>query len=359
MMENNTKPKILLTGGGTLGSVIPLLALRDYLKDEADFFWVGSKIGVEKNVVAETGLLFYEISSGKLRRYWAWENLLSPWLILLGVFQSLKIIKFEQPDLLITAGSFVSVPVAIACWLKRVPILVHQLDYLPGLANKIMARLAKQVTVSFAKSLKDYPGQAKWVGLPVRAELLDRTANIEVIRKNFDLVKDKPTVLVLGGGTGALDLNRLITDNLYNLTQICQIIHLTGKDKFLKVTSNSYYHQIPFLNQAQIAEAYKVADLVISRAGMGTLAELAYLSKPAILVPMPNSHQVNNAQALAEAQAAIVLDQKKLSSLELYRQIKNLLANESKMKNLGENLQKTLKVDSQQEIVKIIKELIK
>jgi UDP-N-acetylglucosamine--N-acetylmuramyl-(pentapeptide) pyrophosphoryl-undecaprenol N-acetylglucosamine transferase len=357
-MESKPKNKILLTGGGTLGSVIPLLAIHDYLKDEAKFFWVGSKNGIEKNVVIEAGLPIYEISSGKLKRYWSWDNVLSPWLILLGIWQSFKIIKTEQPNLLITAGSFVSVPVAIACWLKRVPILVHQLDYQAGLANKIMARLAKQVTVSFAKSTKDYPDKAKWVGLPVRTKLLSETSNLETIRKDFKLESDEPVILVLGGGTGAHDLNRLVTDNLYNLTQVCQIIHLTGKGKFLTVTNNSRYHQIPFLNQAQMAQVYKIADLVVSRAGMGTLAELAYLAKPAILIPMPNSHQENNARVLAETNSAIVLSQKRLSSLELYRQIKNLLADEVKMKSLGQNLAKTLKIDSQQEIVEVINKLI-
>lgn len=353
------KTKILLTGGGTLGSVTPLLAIRDYLADVAQFFWVGSKDGIEKTIVAEAKLQFYEVSSGKLRRYWSLENLLSPWLILIGIVQSLKIIRLENPDLMITAGSFVSVPVAIACWLKRVPILVHQLDYHAGLANRIMARLARQVTVSFAKSLKDYDHKAKWVGLPVRTELLNKITDIEAVRKNFGLNKETPVVLVLGGGTGAQALNRLITDNLYNLTQVCQIIHLTGEAKALPVTNNSRYHQRAFLSQAQMAEVYQIADLVVSRAGMGTLAELAFLAKPAIIIPMPNSHQVNNAEALAKTEAAIVLEQKKLSSPELYRQIKNLLADEAKMKQLGQNLHKTLKIDNQQEVVKIIKELVK
>jgi UDP-N-acetylglucosamine--N-acetylmuramyl-(pentapeptide) pyrophosphoryl-undecaprenol N-acetylglucosamine transferase len=352
-----SKPKILLTGGGTLGSVTPLLAIRDYLKDEAQFFWVGSVNGIEKTIVAEAKLPFYEVRSGKLRRYWSLANFISPGLILAGLWQSLKIIKQEQPDLMITAGSFVSVPVALACWLKRVPILVHQLDYQAGLANRIMARLARLVTVSFAKSLKDYNNKAKWVGLPVRTELFNKAVNAEAVRKKFSLNQESPVVLVLGGGTGALALNRLVTDNLYNLTQICQIIHLTGEAKALKVTNNSNYHQRAFLNQAQMAEVYHLADLVVSRAGMGTLAELAYLAKPAIIVPMPDSHQENNASALKETDAAIVLNQKRLSSLELYRQIKNLLADESKMKQLGQNLNKTLKVDSRQEVVKIIKEL--
>ncbi len=358
-MDNKQKTKILLTGGGTLGSVVPLLAIYDCLSSLADFFWVGSKEGVEKTIVTEAGLSIYEINSGKLRRYWSLTNFLSPWLILRGIIQSLRILKLEKPDLMITAGSFVSVPVAIACWLKRVPILVHQLDYQAGLANKIMARFARQITVSFSKSLGDYQNKAKWVGLPVRTKLLKQVSDPEIIRKKFNLTKNDPVVLVLGGGTGALDLNRLITDNLYNLTQICQIIHLTGKDKVLKVNNNSRYHQLVFLGQEQMAQAYQVADLVVSRAGMGTLAELAYLAKPAIIVPLPNSHQENNTRILLQEQAAVILDQKKLSSLELYRQIKNLLADEAKMKQLGANLQKTLKTDANEAMVKVIKELLK
>ncbi len=357
-MSKQIKDNLVLTGGGTLGSVVPLLALADDLRDDFHLIFIGTKIGPEKDLLAIEGLPFLFVPAGKLRRYWSWQNFFTPFLFLAGLVKSFWLLKKIKPKAVITAGSFVSVGVVAAAWLLRIPVLVHQLDYVPGLANKLMARLAKRITVSFKKSTKDY-SEATWTGLPIRQHLFDHIGAKAEALKYFKLNNDRPVVLVLGGGTGASRLNRLITDNLYNLTQVCQLIHLTGTGKGLKIVGSSGYYQAAILDQSAIAKAYAAADLVVSRAGMGTLAELAYLAKPAIIIPMPDSHQEANAKVLAETQAAIVLNQKKLNSPELYRQIKEVLADAKKLNSLGHNLQKTLKTDANEEIIKIIKELVK
>jgi UDP-N-acetylglucosamine--N-acetylmuramyl-(pentapeptide) pyrophosphoryl-undecaprenol N-acetylglucosamine transferase len=355
MDSDKTKSTIILTGGGTLGSVTPLLALADDLKADYDLVFVGTASGPEQAMAAAEKLPFLTIPAGKLRRYWSWRNATDLFLFLAGLIKSLVILKKLKPALVITAGSFVSVPLAVAAWCWRIPVLVHQLDYQPGLANKLMSRLARRLTVSWEKSAKDYR-QAVWTGSPVRRRLL--TVNKAAALKFFKLSADRPVVLVLGGGTGAAALNHLIIDNLYNLTQVCQLIHLTGQGKQTKIDSFAAYHQFAVLSQADMALAYAAADLVVSRAGMGTLAELAFLAKPTIIIPMPDSHQEANAKILAEAQAAKVLKQNKLISLELYRQIKELLADPVQLKNLGANLQQTLKTDANEAMIKIIKEIV-
>jgi UDP-N-acetylglucosamine--N-acetylmuramyl-(pentapeptide) pyrophosphoryl-undecaprenol N-acetylglucosamine transferase len=357
-MENQIKKNIVLTGGGTLGSVVPLLAVAEDLKNDFNFVFIGTKDGVEQSFVDEAGMPFLGISSGKFRRYWSWQNLIAPFSLLSGLIQSFIILKKLKPSLVMTAGSYVSVGVVISAWLLRIPVLVHQLDYIPGLANKIMARFAKKITVSFKKSVKDYGEKAVWTGSPVSQKFLKLAQNTASARKFFNLKSDKPVIFVLGGGTGAVGLNRLISDNLYNLCQICQVIHLTGQGKEIKVAGSSAYHQYETLNQAETAQAYAAADLVISRAGMGTLVELAALSKPAIIIPMPDSHQEANAEALAKTDAVIVLKQKKLDSLSLYRYIKQTLADEKRMKQKTENYGQVLRTDANKAIDIIIKELV-
>jgi UDP-N-acetylglucosamine--N-acetylmuramyl-(pentapeptide) pyrophosphoryl-undecaprenol N-acetylglucosamine transferase len=355
-MEQTAKT-IVLSGGGTLGSVVPLIALADDLKNDYRFVFIGTAQGPEQTLVKAEGLPFQTVAAGKLRRYWSWRNLTDPFLFLIGLAQSLVILKKVKPSLVIMAGSFVSVGVALAAWCLRIPILVQQLDYVPGLANKLIARLARRIIVSWQKSVKDYGERAVWTGSPVRRQLL-KTAGKSQALKFFKLTADKPIVLVVGGGTGAAELNRLVIDNLYNLTQICQVIHLTGRGKETKTDAFVAYRQFASLGQTEMALAYAAADVVVSRAGMGTLAELAYLAKPAIIIPMPESHQEANAKILAEAKAAKVFQQPRLSSLELYHQIKALLADEAKRQSLGQNLQQLFKADANEAIIKIIKEIL-
>lgn len=350
------KKLIILSGGGTLGSVIPLLAMADELRGEYDLLFVGTRRGPEGEFVAKENLPFVAIDGGKWRRYWSWRNISDLFLFFAGWLESFWLLRKTRPALIISAGSFISVPLTAAAWLLRIPVLIHQLDYHPGLANKLMAPLAKRVTVSFEKSLKDYGEKAVWLGSPVRSGLLSQ-ANKSEAYKFFKLNKDKPVVLVVGGGTGAEEINHLIIDNLYNLSQICQIIHLTGRGKEVKVEGIKNYRQFSALSQTEMALALAAADVVVSRAGMGMLSELAFLTKPAIIISMPDSHQEANAQVLMSEQAAVVLNQKKVSALDLYRQIKDLLGNQEKMKSLGKNLQGALKTDASDKMIELIKEI--
>lgn len=385
IIRNTEKIKIILTGGGTGGSVVPLLAVAEELtssrlfpsperqrsegKGEFEFLWIGTKSGPEREMVALAGLApgekmeikFKAIAGGKLRRYFSWRNFIDPFLILTGFWQAFFIMLKWRPDLVMTAGSFVSVPVVWAARILRVPVLVHQQDARPGLANKLMAPFARVVTVTFAESLNDYGKKAVWIGNPTR--LRRETLNSKFqITNYFNLKKEFPVVLVVGGGTGAMAINELVWEALPELTKFCQIIHVGGKDKVpgsgFQVPSSKYIF-FEFLNVNQMSEAYAAADIVVSRAGMGVLTELSCLGKPAILIPMPDSHQEENAEIFGKKEAAIVLNQKELAGGQFAKEIEKLVNDKSLREKLNKNISEVIKRGAGERMVKIIEGLLK
>jgi len=213
--------KILFSGGGTMGSVSPLIAIYEKIKKknpEAKFLFIGTKTGPEKKAVESYKINFKAIASGKLRRYFSWNNFIDPFKIIWGFFQSLIILIKFRPNAVAIAGSFVGVPVAWAAWILRIPILIHQQDIVAGLANKLMANYAKKITISFEPSLKDFAeNKTVMTGNPVREEFY--VCNKEKGREVFDLKSELPVLLVLGGGTGASDLNKVIEESLPDLLQ--------------------------------------------------------------------------------------------------------------------------------------------
>lgn len=357
-MENKAK-NILLTGGGTAGSVSPLLAIVEDLKKSGgcEFLFIGTKNGVERRMVEAAGLPYRAIAAGKLRRYFDWRNLSDVFRIKLGFWQALFLILKERPDLVLSAGSFVSVPVVWAAWLLRVPIFVHQQDVRPGLANRLMAPFAKIITVTFERSLADYGKKAVWTGNPHRFPISDFRFSIEKARERFKLKDNLPVVFVFGGGTGAEGINRLVEEGLDSLLSFCQIVHSTGQGK-MTAKRHEDYHPYEFLNAEEMAMALAAADLVVSRAGLGALTEIAAAGKPAIIIPLPDSHQEDNAALLLEKESAIVLNQKVLDSDSFVAAVKELLDNAEKRKILSENIGGLMKKGASEKIISLIKETL-
>ncbi|MBU4257365.1 undecaprenyldiphospho-muramoylpentapeptide beta-N-acetylglucosaminyltransferase [Patescibacteria group bacterium] len=358
--------KILLTGGGTGGSVAPLLAVAEELRIKnyelriTNFLWLGTKHGPEREMVEKEDIKFKAIANGKFRRYFSWRNFIDPFLIIFGFVYSFFIILKWRPDLVMSAGSFASVPAVWAAWLLRAPVLIHQQDARPGLANKLMAPFANVITVAFEKSLADYGKKAVWTGNPVRQfSIFNFQFSIKEIRKKFGLRDDMPTVLVIGGGTGAMAINELIGKALPELIKFCQIIHITGKDKItnykLQITN---YKLFEFMNIEELIKVYTVADIVVSRCGMGVLTELSYLGKPAILIPMPDSHQEENAAIFAKKKAAIVLNQEELTPEKLADNIKKLLNDEMLRGKLSGNIKTIIKRGANERIAEIVKNIL-
>ena len=356
--------RIILSGGGTGGSVAPLLAIAQEIKKqkpETEFLFIGTQKGLpEKELVATASIPYQAIFSGKLRRYFDWQNFLAPIFILLGFIQSIFIIKKNKPQAIISCGGFVAVPLVWAGWLLKVPIFIHQQDIVPGLANKLMAPFAKKITVSFEKSLNDYAADKTILtGNPFRIEILN--GNRKRAAQKFQLEENLPTLLVLGGGTGALKLNELVFKIVPELVKFCQIIHLTGKNKFsisnFQFSISNRYHQYEFITE-EMPDVYAVVDLVISRAGMGVLTELSILGKPAIIIPMPDSHQEINAQYFADKKAVILLNEKQIIPNNLLEQIRELIFSVNKRSILSLNISKLGVPDAAQKIAKIILENI-
>ncbi|OGF35997.1 undecaprenyldiphospho-muramoylpentapeptide beta-N-acetylglucosaminyltransferase [Candidatus Falkowbacteria bacterium RIFOXYC2_FULL_46_15] len=368
----NRKRRIIFSGGGTGGSVTPPLAIAEELREREiggnaassyEFLWLGTKKGPEKTMVEPVGIEFRAIASGKLRRYFSWKNFIDPFFVGWGFLQSLFILARWRPDLIIAAGGFVCAPVVWATYFLRIPVIIHQQDARPGMANKLMAPFARVVTVTLETSLEDYGKKAVWIGNPVRREIIRSKYGVHDTAKKFTLSEDLPVILVLGGGTGAAAINRLVEANIEKLIAFAQVIHLTGPGKsqvLWKVDERfaRHYRRFEFLSVERMAMAYAVADIVVSRCGMGVLTELSYLGKASILIPMPDSHQEDNARVFAEKEAAIALDQNGLTGEILLANIRKLLLYADQRDRLRNNIRQVIKRGANEKMVEIIEGIL-
>lgn len=347
----------------------PLLAVAEHIKKsrkDAEFLFVGTKRGPEKMMAENAKINFVSISSGKLRRYFSWENFLAPFQILSGFFESFKILKAFKPACIFGTGSFVQVPVMWAAWMLKIPVVLHQQDLVPGLANKLCEFQAAKITVTFPQSEKSFStsfgvlykkragDKIVVTGNPFREEL--RTGDRVEAQKFFGLRNDLPTLLVLGGGTGAEFINKLILDSLPELSKTVQIIHSMGEGKF-KPSASENYHAYKFIQN--MAAAYAAADIVLCRAGLSTITELSNLKKLSIIVPMPESHQEVNGMLLAQLDAAIVVRQKKLVPQNFIGLIRKLLFAHELGETLRSNIGKIMPHDAAEKISEIIIKLAK
>ena len=341
--------RIVFTGGGSGGPVVPLVAVLEELKSYKDTYeihWVGTQTGPERLLLKNYDVKeFIILPATKLDRFFSLRNFVMPLVLLISFFKMLKYLTTLQPDAIISAGGFVSVPVVWAGWLLRIPSLIHQQDVVPGLANKLMVPCATKITVSFKEHLKIFPSSKTVVtGNPVRKEIADcksQIANLE--KKYFNLEDNIPAVLVVGGGQGSEQINMLISKSINDLVKFCQVIHITGQvtSNEQRATSHSRYHPYRLLTDRMV-DALAVADVVVSRAGFSTLTELSVLGKPSIIIPMPNSHQEKNAQFFADKKAVKLLPFKSDitdKEIDIFKdEIKNLLENPTEQKELSENI---------------------
>ncbi|MBT4941976.1 MAG: hypothetical protein HOJ25_02360 [Candidatus Magasanikbacteria bacterium] len=351
--------RILFSGGGTLGSVTPLLGMYDAIKKHksgASFFWIGTKRGPERAFLKHSvNIPFFSIRGAKFRRYISIKNVWDIGYFIIGFFRSLILLRKIRPDICISAGGFVSVPVHLAAKCLGIPTWIHQQDIEIGLANKIMAPLAKTITVSVNVLCNSFPKKkALHLGNPVRDVVYSgkksRAKNV------FDVHTTLPVVLVVGGGTGAVALNMLMCAALPQLAQEYEIIHVYGKEKEpenLAVLKKTYttYHPYAFLAE-EMSHAYALADIVVFRGGLGTLTEIAALKKPAICVPKPG-HQEKNATFFRTCNAVRVVGEK-ASPADLQKTIEALVETKSKTKEMITSLAITLPIPKSQEIFDVL-----
>ena len=354
--------KIVFSGGGTLGPVAPLLAIAETYKKihpEVEFVWVGTKNGPEKELVSKYQIPFFVISSGKWRRYFSLRNVVDLIKLKIAFWQSLFFLLKHKPDLLISVGGFVSVPLHWVGWILRIPTWVHQQDVKPGLANRLMAWRASKVTVALQESIKYY-SQAEWIGNPVRDLAV---TNYLDSKSRFNIPEKATTIFALGGGTGSARINQLIVESLGNWPADWHVIHLLGRGRPQEAVVNAAklfpnYHAYEFFTD-EMKDAYAAADIVICRAGFATLTELASLKKSAIVIPMPDTHQEANAKYLAEEKAVVYFNQRTATGVQLSKTVSDLLADGVGRELMASRFHEILPAASTEKIVEIIDALKK
>jgi len=356
--------KILFSGGGTLGPVTPLLAIRDSVDAEhpdAQYVWVGTKKGPERVLVEEQGIIFHAIQSGKFRRYFSLLNVVDVFRFIIGWLQSLKVLWKESPDVCISAGGFTSVPLHWAAWLFGIPTWIHQQDIHVGLANKLMVPIAKAVTTATEEHLRVFPKRkTTWLGNPVRQEILKGDSTRA--KALFELQDSLPVIFATGGGTGSLRVNQLIVEAVGALEGRAQVIHLTGRERSQDLAKNAARHlahyQVHDFFTTEMKDAYAVADIVISRGGFGTITEIAALKKVAVLIPKPGQ-QEENVAFLDDAGAAILVDEATTDGLRLAKILRDLLDDAQKRKTIGERLGEVMPVAKNPDILNVLKSVLK
>jgi len=323
--------RILFSGGGTLGPVTPLIAVAQEIQvvsQDSHLLWLGTFRGPEKKIVMNNNIQFMPIFSGKLRRYFSWHNFIDPLLIIIGFLQSIYIIRKFNPDVVVSAGAFVSVPVVWAARILGKSAMIHQLDVKKGLANKLMVPFVKKITVSFPEMVAEFPkNKVEHIGTPIRPLLFAGDRNRAYSAFNLD--STIPTVVVLGGGTGSLFINKLIISSLPELLNFCQIIHITGSGKGVPAIAlkekQERYHSFEFVSE-ELPNIFAVADVVVCRAGIGTLTELSALGKAAVVIPIPGSQQEQNVEYFNTKHAIIPMRQIDLSAQGFIEELRELLA---------------------------------
>ena len=306
---------IVLTGGGTAGHVTPHLALIPKLKETGfDIHYIGSA-GIERELMENQPLTFHTVQSGKLRRYFDWKNLTDPFRVVWGAIQSIRLIGKIKPDVCFSKGGFVAVPVVIGCWVHRVPVLAHESDLTPGLANRISARFAKKVAATFPECAEALAPKGVLTGTPLRPELFlgEREKGLQLA----GFQGSKPVLLMMGGSLGAQAVNKALRDALPMLTGTFDVAHICGKgnlDPTLDKTPG--YTQVEFLDK-ELPDVLAAADLVLSRAGSNALMEFQALARPLLLVPYPKGasrgDQILNAQSLEKRGLCHVLLQENMT----------------------------------------------
>lgn len=334
--------KIVLTGGGTAGHVTPNLAIMPHLiEDGWDIHYIGTKEGMERGLVEDKkGLSYHAINSGKLRRYFDIQNFIDPFRVIHGIFQSISIIRKLKPKVIFSKGGFVTVPVVIAGFLNRVPVIIHESDITPGLANKLSFPFAKRICTTFPETLDYFKGnKAIHTGTPLRDDLLE--GDFDKGLKITGFMDKKPHLLVMGGSLGAVAVNNLLRSILNELLEDFNVIHLCGKGNFDKsLKDKDGYRQFEYVNE-EMPHLLKMADIVLSRAGANSIYELLALRKPNLLIPLPlgasRGDQILNAASFKKQGFSMVLDQNETSEEELLKTLYELYDNrQSFIDNMSE-----------------------
>ena len=351
-----SKYKIIMTGGGTAGHVTPNLALVPKLKEKGyEIKYIGSYEGIEKEIIGDANIPYYSISSGKLRRYFDMKNFSDPFKVMKGVYQASRILSKEKPDVIFSKGGFVAVPVVIAASMKKIPVVSHESDLTPGLANKLSAPFCNKLCVTFRESLnyiKD--GKGVLTGTPIREEILKGNK-----QRALDICKfknNKEIILVIGGSLGAKSINDEVRYHIKEILKSFNVIHICGKGNLDKELENlEGYRQFEYVKE-DLPHFLKAADFVISRAGANVIFELLALKKPTLLIPLSKKisrgDQVLNANSFEKEGYSLVLDEDEM--MEKHNLINKLNDLKNRKDELIKNMSKSDAKNGVEAIITVI-----
>lgn len=328
------KKTIILTGGGTAGHVTPNLSLIPLLKKHKfDIHYIGSINGIEKDIISKLdNVKYHSIRTGKLRRYFSWQNFTDPFKVIAGYFDAKKIISEIKPDIVFSKGGFVSVPVVAAAHNAGVPVVAHESDITPGLANKISKRYANTICFTFPDSLeKIKPPIGVYTGSPIRSELFEGDKEKARNMLGFD---KKQVILVMGGSLGSRIINEAVRKAIKEITAKYNVIHICGKGNVKDSIDIPGYRQFEYVTD-ELPDYMALSNYIISRAGSNSIHEFLALKKPMILIPLSTKasrgDQILNARSFEKRGFAIVLNEENLSSKTLIKAIMYLENDAQKM----------------------------
>ena len=352
------KKRIVLTGGGTGGHIFPLVDVAEACRRECgdvEFLYIGtrSQMGdLAEQVMNSAGIPTKNVMTGKMRRYFSLEYVLDLCRIPMGIVQSLWHLLVFMPDVVFSKGGYAAIPVIIAARMYRIRVLTHDSDAVPGWANRVGGKLSYYVALSYVTSRRYFLAEKTLLtGNPVGTAITQGDRERGYKRWNF--TEARPTVFVCGGSQGARAINEAVLRILPELAKIAQVLHITGKDHYEKTihlageygfkSGRQQYFAVPFLDREEMADAYAIADIVVSRAGANSITEIAANQKVAILIPLPNSandHQHMNAYEVAKMGGAWVLEEDNIGSNLLLEKILELLHS----KELRTKIQESVRV---------------
>ena len=320
--------RIILTGGGTAGHVTPNIALIPELqKRDFEIHYIGSKTGIEKELISNFDIPYYGISSGKLRRYFDVKNFTDPFRILKGFSEAVKLMKEIKPDVVFSKGGFVTVPVVKAASHRKIPCVLHESDISPGLANRLCISSATAICANFPETVEHLPeDKAYLTGTPIRGELFsgNRLNGLDFC----GFTANKPVILVIGGSLGSVRVNEAVREILPQLLENYQVIHLCGKEKIDEsLQGTEGYVQFEYI-QKELCDLLDAADLVISRAGANAICELLALRKPNILIPLSlaasRGDQILNANSFEKQGFSYVIKEEELTGQGLLDAVQHM-----------------------------------
>ena len=374
--------KILFTGGGTGGHIFPIIALAREIRktfpepEELEFYYIGPKDEFSSILLSQEEIKVKRVLTGKIRRYFGFLAILQNFIdilfkIPLGVIQALFYIFFLAPDLIFSKGGYGSIPAVISGWLLRVPIFLHESDASPGMANKFLSKFSLEIFVSFPVKETEFFSLEKMisVGNPIRKELLEGSE--KEAKATFKLAGEKPIILVLGGSQGAQRINDMLLQILPEILLDFEIIHQTGPKNFNEVKAETdiiitkelkkYYHPFPFLEEVILGQAYQIADLVVARAGSGSIFEISALGLPSILIPLAEAaqnHQVKNAYSYAENEACLVIEESNLTPHFFLERLKYLFSHPEELEKMKRGAREFSKPRAAQVVAEYIGEYL-